>query len=126
MSEPPITSGRKWSEVEEVPAEISEPTPKDSCFLICCAWGVPLVVVPLIVAFPLIVASFNMVWPLSLVLVLGFLTWIGRTCLSGSDSEAVPSWGNVALYVVVQVIWIPLFWSAIFWCLCGLIVGNFK
>lgn len=92
-----------------------------SYFRVIGLWCFPSVVVPLIV-----VLCFG-AWPLSPVLVLGFLAWIGRTCLSGSDSEAVPSWGKVALYVLVQVIWIPLFWSAIVWGFCSLSgMGNFK
>jgi hypothetical protein len=86
-----------------------------------CIWCLPSIVVPLIVVFC------SMAWPLSLVLVFGFLTWIGRTCLSGSDAEAAPSWGDVALYVLVQVIWIPLFLSAIVWGFCSLSgMGNLK
>ena len=80
-------------------------------------WAAPLFAVPLLVAIS------GGAWPLGALLAIGFLVWMGR--ISASDSSGRPGYdskpqtGRVVLYVVLQLIWIPLFWTAIFWGFCA-------
>ncbi len=82
-------------------------------------WFLPSFVVPIIVGLSLTC------WPIGVVLALVFLIWMGN--LTVEDSNAQPNAGEkrglskkwrVAIYVVLQVIWIPLFLAAVFWGFC--------
>lgn len=96
-----------------------------SCIKILFIWVSPLLAVPLLVAI------FGGAWPLGVLLATGFLVWLGR--ISARDSSGRPGYdtkihsGRVVLYVVLQLIWIPLFWTAIFWGFCAASgSGTFK
>jgi hypothetical protein len=82
----------------------------------------PSIVVPLILLF---LAS---VWPLAVLIAIGFLIWVGHIQSAEdlpkfkppSGATPKPRWGKIVFYAIVQLIWIPLFWSAVIWGFCGL------
>lgn len=96
-----------------------------SCIKILLIWVAPLFAVPLLVAIC------GGAWPLGALLGIGFLVWMGRISASDSSgrpgSDSKPQTGRVVLYVVLQLVWIPLFWTAIFWGFCAASgSGTFK
>lgn len=96
-----------------------------SCIKVLLVWISPLLVVPLLGVIS------GGAWPLGVLLAIGFLVWMGR--ISARDSSGRPGYdikphpGRVVLYVVFQLIWIPLFWAAIVWGFCAATgSGTFK
>jgi hypothetical protein len=96
-----------------------------SCIKVLLVWVSPLFAVPLLVAIC------GGAWPLGAILAIGFLVWMGR--ISGTDSsgrsgsDTKPQTGRVVLYVVLQLVWIPLFWCAVVWGFCAASgSGTFK
>ncbi|MEY4568979.1 MAG: hypothetical protein RLZZ398_418 [Verrucomicrobiota bacterium] len=92
-------------------------------------WFMPSLVVPLIFLF---LAS---AWPLAVLIAIAFLVWLGRIQFAGDPLEfnphsgdaTKPGWGKVTLYVIVQLIWIPMFLCAVIWGFCVLTgSGTFK
>ncbi len=107
-----------------------EPTDPDmarsgSCIKILLIWISPLFAVPLLVVIC------GGAWPLGALLAIGFLVWLGKISATDSSarhgSDTNPQTGRVVLYVVLQLVWIPLFWTAIFWGFCAASgSGTFK
>ena len=88
-----------------------------SCLKVLLIWGSPAIVVPLLVV--LLAAA----WPVAVILAVAFLIWMGR--ISATDTSGRPGFdknpqtGRVVLYVVLQLLLIPLFWFAVGWAFCG-------
>lgn len=103
------------------PPPVLPPT-KGSCLQLGLIWGLPLLVVPLIFLVC------NAVLPLAIVLSLFFLSLMGnshanhsrRKTSSGSVEETKPSWVPVLGYVLIQIVWIPLFWITVGWAVCSI------
>ena len=96
-----------------------------SCLKMGVVWGLPAIVVPLIMGL------FMSVWPIGLTLAVGFLLWMGKMqatdSMTDSGAGTNTQWGRVVLYVVVQVILIPLVWFAVAWGFCAISgSGSFK
>ncbi len=89
-----------------------------SCIKILLVWVMPLFAVPLLV---LICGG---AWLLGAILAIGFLVWMGR--FSASDTSGKPGYdtkpqtARIVLYVVLQLVWIPLFWCAVVWGFCAI------
>ena len=117
MSEPPIKPNREWPNPENPVLEAPRKPPHNgSCFKTLLIWVSPSLVVPLLFV------SCGGAWPFGTILAIGFLVWMG-TISSGDSSgkrgdDAATSKGRVALYVVLQLIWIPLFLAAALWGVC--------
>lgn len=93
-----------------------EQTTAGSCIWTWSVWCLPLLIVPVIIGL------FVSIWPVGVLLALGFLAWMGRMHFSDS-----PGWGKVVLYVFMQAVWIPLFWITIGWGFCAVTgSGTFK
>jgi len=94
-----------------------------SCLRTFFFWGLPAIVVPLIIGL------FVAVWPVGLALALAFLFWMGRmqwrSSAGGPEAGDAPQWSKVFLYVVVQVVLIPLLWFALVWGFCN-VTGSGK
>lgn len=103
----------------------SDMTHSGSCVKILFVWVAPLFAVPLLVVIC------GGAWPLGALLAIGFLVWMGRFSARNSSGrpgyDSQPQTGRVVLYVVLQLVWIPLFWTAIFWGFCAATgSGTFK
>ncbi len=88
-----------------------------SCLKVGLVWILPLFAVPLLVAIC------GGAWPVGVILAIGFLVWMGKIYVRESNNRlganTFPLGGRVVIYVVLQLIWIPLFWTAIFWGFCS-------
>ena len=97
----------------------SDPGNTSSCLKILLIWGLPLF------AVPLLVAVCGSAWPVGVLFAIGFLVWIGMISAidfsRSTGGNAEPKTRRVVLYVVLQLIWIPLFWCAVIWGLCATI-----
>lgn len=95
-----------------------------SCMWMFFIWGSPTIVVPLII---LLLMG---VWPIGVALALFFLFWMGRLQAAGFDANPdnnAPKWGKVVLYMVAQIILIPLVLYGILLGLCSFTgSGTFK
>ena len=109
--------------------EGSHASKSGSCLMTLFIWFMPSLVVPLIFLF---LASAR---PLAVLIAIAFLVWLGRIQFAEETLEFNPHsgdasnsrWGKVALYVIVQLIWIPLFLCAVLWGFCVLTgSGTFK
>lgn len=101
--------------------------PRASCLKVAIVWFLPTFVVPLLLLF--LAAA----WPVAVLVTLGFLVFMGHLSAGGGRSILDPDtsaggrqeirWGQVVLYVVLQLVWIAGFWfavaSALLWWACG-------
>ncbi len=101
------------------------PAKGGSCLWIGFIWGTPTVAVPLILGL------FGSVWPVGVALALGLLFLMGR--MQSADFAAEPGaathrqWGRVILYMVIQMVLIPMLWFAVVWGFCAISgSGKFK
>lgn len=87
-----------------------------SCLWITWIWFGPSIVVPLI----LIVTAGAI--PLAILLALGFLIFMGMASAgrNGEEGKAPLEVWRVILYVLLQIIWIPLFTFAVLWGICAM------
>ena len=88
-----------------------------SCLKVLLVWGSPSLVVPVLLAMC------GGAWPVAVIIAIAFLTWMGG--ISATDSSGRPGsgtrprTGRVVLYVIVQLVWIPLFWMSVAWGFCA-------
>ncbi|MEO5914740.1 MAG: hypothetical protein ABIS50_10935 [Luteolibacter sp.] len=96
----------------------SDPANARSCLKALLIWISPSFAVPLLVAIC------GAAWPLGAILAIGFLIWMGRISAKDSSGSALVNiplqTGRVVIYVVVQLVWIPLFWAAVVLGFCAL------
>ena len=124
MNEPP-----EWEKPEDPYAAPNEfgssanVSPTRGCLGIALFWGLPTV------AVPVIILMFQDGWPIGVALALCLLVWLGKvhseTSSSTPGTQSAPKWARVLLYVVVQIIWIPLFWMGLVWGFC-MVTGSGK
>lgn len=89
-----------------------------SCLKGIWLWCGPSIVVPLIMALT------AMVWPVGVVFSIMFLVFMGRSVARDTSGrpgvDTKPDTARVVLYVVLQIIWIPLFVFGVFWGICAM------
>lgn len=87
-----------------------------SCLWTLWIWFGPTLVVPFIFLFTAAVL------PLGVVLSIGFLIFMGSFSVGrkmGKEGTRAEAW-RVLLYVVLQIVWIPLFSFAVLWGICAM------
>lgn len=93
-----------------------------SCLKVLWLWGSPSLVVPLLMALTL------KVWPVGVVISISFLVIMGQSLMEEPDSRTGEKTnrftGQVLLYVVLQIIWIPLFLFGVLWGICAMSGGT--
>lgn len=89
-----------------------------SCLKVLWLWCGPTFVVPLIMAL------MAMAWPVGVVISIMFLVIMGRSFATDSSGrpgvDTKPDTARVVLYVVLQIIWIPLFVLGVLWGICAM------
>lgn len=87
-----------------------------SCLVILMVWGLPAVVVPLIVL------ATPRALPIGILFAVGFLCWMGKIgsdyTSKSSQGEPTPQRPRILLYVVIQLVLNPLLWLALAWGIC--------
>lgn len=87
-----------------------------------CLKALLILVSPTIVV-PLLVAIFVTVLPVGVLLAIGFLVWMGMLSVTDTSGrvgyDTKPKIGQVVIYVVLQLIGIPMFWLAVLWSVCS-------
>lgn len=84
-----------------------------SCLKTIWLWCGPSFVVPLIMAL------MAMAWPVGVAISIMFLVIMGRSVATDSG-DTKPDTARVVLYVVLQIIWIPLFVFGVLWGICAM------
>lgn len=89
-----------------------------SCLKGIWLWCGPSIVVPLIALLPI------MAWPVKVAISIGFLITMGYHLagdpVGNADSETKSKTGIVVIYVVLQIIWILMFYCGLYWAICGM------
>jgi len=101
---------------EESP-EKPEANAVGSCLEVLVVWCLPSVVVPIIIA---VTAS---AWPVGVILAILFLIWMGARSAQDSsgrpDRETKAPTNRIVLYVVAQLIMIPVVVGTVVYAVCS-------
>jgi hypothetical protein len=105
----------------EVDAEWKS-APSRSRFKSLLIWGAPTLICPIILV---LLAD---AWPIAMLIIIIFLLAMANAAAEQQIGRNVPlgkippsKLGRSFLYIVFQIVWIPLFYMGLFWAVCAVV-----